>query len=298
MKKTFWGAALALTLAACLPETEHQQEEPVMAEAATPVFDETRLNAVLAMQSDEAKARFQYRHPKETLAFFGITPGMTVVEALPGGGWYSKILLPYLGEEGKLIGVDYSIDMRRHFGTSEEKLEALKTWPADWVAKAEEWRGEDSAQLGAFVFGSLPAELEGQADAVLLVRATHHLNRFDHLGGHFDIALADMMKVLKPGGVVGIVQHRAPEANEDSWANGDNGYLKKSLVMQRFMAAGFEFMGSSEINANSNDIPGSQDFVWRLPPSLSTSKEDPELRVKMQAIGESDRMTLLFRKPA
>ena len=261
-------------------------------------FDAVRLDVALAAQSEEAKARYQYRHPKETLEFFGIEPGMTVVEALPGGGWYTKVLLPYLGPDGKLIGVDYSLDMRAHFGRGQEYLDRLKTWKTDWVMQAEEWRNEDAAQLDAFVFGSMPEEMAGTVDAVLLFRATHHLNRFDHKGGHFGIALDDMMAALKPGGVVGVVQHWAPEGNDDQWANGDNGYLKKSLVVARFTEAGFELVGESNINANAKDVPIEGDYVWRLPPSLGTSKDDPELRAKMQEIGESNRMTLLFRKPA
>ena len=141
-------------------------------------------------------------------------------------------------------------------------------------------------------------QFAGTADAVVLFRAVHHLNRFDHMGGHFGVALEDMMAVLKPGGVVGIVQHRAPEGNDDQWANGDNGYVKQSLVIKRFTDAGFEFVGESELNANAKDQPTEEDFVWRLPPSLGTSKDNPELREEMTMIGESDRMTLLFRKPS
>lgn len=298
MRKILWGTALALALAACSQAEKSQHDSAEMMEISGAAFDAARMDMALAAQSDEAKARFQYRHPKETLEFFGITPGMTVVEALPGGGWYTKVLLPYLGGEGKVIGVDYSIDMRRNFGTSEEKLEERKSWAQDWVADAQDWRGEDSANLDAFVFGSMDESYAETADAVLLFRAVHHLNRFDHLGGHFGIAIEDMKTVLKPGGVVGIVQHRAPEGNDDQWANGDNGYVKQSLVIKRFTDAGFEFVGESDVNANPKDIPSEEDFVWRLPPSLGTSREDPELREKMKAIGESNRMTLLFRKPA
>lgn len=299
MNKVIYGVALAALLSACSQaEDGHQNTAEMMEEVSAPAFDAMRMETALAMQSEEMQARYQYRHPKETLEFFGIAPGMTVVEALPGGGWYTKVLLPYLGAEGKVIGADYSIDMRRHFGTSEERLEARKTWKSDWVAQAEEWRGDDSATLDAFVFGSIGDEYAGAADAVVLFRAVHHLNRFDHKGGHFGIALADMKKVLKPGGVVGVVQHRAPETHDDQWANGDNGYVKQSLVVKRFTDAGFEFVGEAEINANPKDQPTEEDFVWRLPPSLGSSKEDPELRERMKAIGESDRMTLLFRKPA
>lgn len=101
-----------------------------------------KLAAALDAQTDKAKARYQYRHPAETLTFFGIKPGMTVVEVLPGGGWYSKILLPYLGPDGLLIGADYNVDIYRHLGFwSEEELEAKKTWVETWTWRAEKnWR--------------------------------------------------------------------------------------------------------------------------------------------------------------
>ena len=110
-------------------------------------------------------------------------------------------------------------------------------------------------------------------------------------------ALGDMMTLLKPGGHVGVVQHRAPEDSPDEWATGDNGYVKQSAIVAAFEAAGFELAASSEVNANPKDQPTSDDFVWRLPPTLATSREDEELKAEMEAIGESDRMTLLFRKP-
>ena len=103
--------------------------------------------------------------------------------------------------------------------------------------------------------------------------------------------------ILKPGGVVGVVQHRAAESADDGWANGDNGYVKQSRIISVFESAGFELVETSEINVNPRDQPTQEEFVWRLPPTLGTSQEDEELRAEMEAIGESDRMTLKFRKP-
>src|SRR5690606_39749337 len=113
--------------------------------------DSARLAAVLAAQPDDVKARYEYRHPQETLEFFGIEPGMTVVEALPGGGWYSKILLPYLGKDGTLIGADYSMEMWPLFGgfATPEFIEKRKTWVTDAVEAAQEWRGEHGAKASA-----------------------------------------------------------------------------------------------------------------------------------------------------
>ena len=102
--------------------------------------------------------------------------------------------------------------------------------------------------------------------------------------------------MLKPDGLVGVVQHRAAVAGSASGTDGSRGYLVEAEVILMFEEAGFELVATSDINANPLDQPGVDDIVWRLPPSLATSKDDPELREKMQAIGESDRMTLLFRK--
>ncbi|MGB1139665.1 MAG: methyltransferase, partial [Halioglobus sp.] len=102
--------------------------------------------------------------------------------------------------------------------------------------------------------------------------------------------------MLADDGLVGVVQHRAPESATDEWADGSSGYLKQSAVIQMFNDAGFELVAESDINANPKDQPGADDIVWRLPPSLRGSKDNPERAAAMQAIGESDRMTLLFRK--
>ncbi len=260
--------------------------------------DPERLAAVLAAQPQSVQARYEWRHPQETLEFFGIEPGMTVVEALPGGGWYSKILLPYLGAEGQLIGADYSLDMYPLFGFfSDEILQSKKTWVADWTAEAEGWRGGDGAAVSAFVFGALPDDMKGTADAVLFIRALHNLNRFEPQGGFLTTALKNAYDVLKPGGVVGVVQHQAAEDKSDDWANGARGYLKKSTVIAFMQAAGFELVAESAINENPRDQPGEKDVVWRLPPTLSIEDGNEETADAMRAIGESNRMTLLFRKP-
>ncbi|MEZ5891626.1 MAG: hypothetical protein R3C58_00540 [Parvularculaceae bacterium] len=301
MKYLMMGAA-ALAIVACSqqkaaapavqePETEAAVEEHAMTASE-------KLDAVLAAQPDEEKARYQYRHPKETLEFFGVAPGMTVVDILPGEpGWYGNILVPYLGADGVVIGADYSLDMWAEFGgfVNAEFLENKKAFVADYIASVDAIRSEDGAQANGFQFGSVPDELAGTADVVLMVRAAHHFNRFDD-GKYFTEALADINKVLKPGGVVGVVQHRAQEDMPDDWAVGNAGYLKQSHVVELFENAGFELVATSEINANPADRPTVDEVVWRLPPSLGTSRDNPELKAEMQAIGESDRMTLKFRK--
>lgn len=257
-----------------------------------------KLDLVLASQSEETQARYAWRHPKETLTFFGIEPGMTVVEALPGGGWYTKILLPYLGTDGTLIGDDYELDMWPKFGFFDaETLEKKKTWATDWIADANSWGIDKAAHVDATVFGSLPHAYEGRADAVLFIRALHNLARFENDGGYLTTAIADTYKVLKPGGIVGIVQHEARPNMPDDWSKGDKGYLKKSFVIEQFENAGFELVGETDINNNAMDKPTVDDIVWRLPPTMYTVQDKSELQKKMKAIGESNRMTLKFKKP-
>jgi predicted methyltransferase len=316
-KTTLPGALLGatfLTLAACgdsgttpAPETSSAMVEPAAEAVAADVAKVTSapapaaasaLAAVLAAQPEDVQARYAYRHPLETLKFFGIEQGMTVVEVLPGGGWYSKILMAYLGEEGTLVGVDYDVDLWPLFGSmSEEAVAAKASWPETWVETAQGWGVEDAAAVAAFQFGAVPESMQGQADAVLFVRALHNLARFEDQGGFLSAAIADSYAVLKPGGVVGVVQHSGPEEYSDAWASGNNGYLKESMVIGKFEAAGFELVGSSDINANPADQPTEQDFVWRLPPTLGTSRDNPEAAAEFEAIGESNRMTLKFRKP-
>ena len=290
-------AAFAFT--ACAESTPMDQAAAPKAAAEVSAPESNPLSDILTSQPEEVQARYAHRHPAETLAFFGIEPGMTVVEALPGGGWYSKLLLPYLGEDGALIGASYTVDMRRLFGFySEERLKEMETWDTDWPANASTWIEGNNTPISAFFFGSMPEENAGSADAVLFIRALHNLARFEAQGSYLTSALADAYATLKPGGVVGIVQHQMREEAPDAWAEGNRGYLKQSFVVEQMEQAGFVSEGSSDINANPKDQPEDGDIVWRLPPSLMGSGDDPEAAAAMQAIGESNRMTLLFRKPA
>jgi predicted methyltransferase len=292
MRQLLLVSIMALGAAACAATGIDKSTNAEIENAAA-------LTAALDAQDDDAKARYQYRHPRETLAFFGVTPGMTVVDTIPGEpGWYGKILIPYLGADGKLVGADYSLEMWPLFTgfATEEFLEKKKTWTDQYIAAGEAIAGESGADIGAFVYGSAPDEMANTVDVVLMMRAAHHFNRFEE-GRFFTQALADIMKVLKPGGVVGVVQHRAQEDMPDEWAVGNAGYVKQSKIVSVFEAAGFEFDGASEINANPADRPTTEEFVWRLPPTYATSRDNPDLKAQMQAIGESDRMTLRFRKP-
>ncbi|PZN28938.1 MAG: methyltransferase [Proteobacteria bacterium] len=292
--------AIAIALAACSqepapPAASIADQSAAVAPGQT---SRERLAAVLEAQPEKERARYPYRHPQETLEFFGIEPGMTVVDTYPGEVWYTGILLDYLGAEGKVIGADFAPDMWARFGRFAPDPKEKETWVQDFIAKTEARRDAGDAAVGAIQYGAVPDELAGTVDVVLAIRVLHQFMRLEADGGYLTQALADMNKLLKPGGIVGVVQHRAPEDSSDAWATGEAGYVKQSAVIAAFEQAGFELVDSSELNANPNDRPTEQDIVWRLPPSLATSREDPALRAQMEAIGESDRMTLKFRKPA
>ncbi len=274
---------------------EAAKEPTVLETKGSEVMTKVSLSDILANQPEEAQQRFQYRNPNETIEFFGIEPGFAVLEALPGGGWYSKILQPFLGPEGKLIGVDYDYDMWPNFNFVDEAfLEKRKNWTQEWQQKANQWSSENGAPVEAYTFATLPQDLS--VDAVLFIRALHNLHRFEEKGEYLSKALKESYRVLKEGGIVGVVQHQVDEDRSDEWANGSRGYLKKSSLVKQFEAAGFTLVSESAINSNPKDQPGEEDFVWRLPPSLSTSKENEELKNQFLEVGESNRMTLLFKK--
>lgn len=261
--------------------------------AAVAGVDLARLDAVIAARSDADKERDASRHPKETVQFFGLEPGMTVVEVFPGSGWYTRVVAPYIGPRGKYCGANYSLVITekmmgdRWAGAKAAQEAWVATYPAETKAKLT-----DAPEICAYRIGSPPADLKAKVDAILFFRALHHLNRFDP--ANLDVAAAEAFSLVKPGGIVGVEQHRAPETASDAWAIGDAGYIKQSRAIEAFTKAGFVLEVSSEINANPKDQPTEQDVVWRLPPALAGPEET---RAARAAIGKSDRMTLLFRKP-
>ena len=259
----------------------------------SPVANGASLDSVIAGRSDADRARDQYRHPIQTLSLFEVEPGMTVVETLPGRGWYTRILVPYIGAGGRFFGANYEIGIfQRMFGDRWESRRAgIESWPQTFPAKAASY-SDSSPETGAFTIGQAPTELIGTVDRILFIRSLHHLNRFDR--SILDKAAAEAFALLKPDGIVGVVQHRAPELNDEEWANGSQGYLKQTRVIEAFKGAGFDLAATSEINANPKDMPTESDRVWRLPPSLRAEGEAREANL---AIGESDRMTLKFVKP-
>jgi predicted methyltransferase len=232
-------------------------------------------------RSDANRARDKYRHPVETLAFFGIQPTHTVVEIWPGGGWYTEILAPYLAGRGRLIVASPA-------GRGSEGIN--KRLDADPALFGKVERANFPTLLG----GS--GVRAGTADAVLTFRNVHNWG-----GGYMhpdkksysDEAFREMFAMLKPGGTLGIVDHRLPEsASADREKS--SGYIKVSTVRALAEKAGFEYVGASEVNANPRDKADWPDGVWTLPPALAKGDTDRE---QYLAIGESDRMTLKFVKP-
>jgi predicted methyltransferase len=254
------------------------------------------LAGVLASRSAEDRARDGARHPGQTLDFFQVKPGMTVAEGLPGGGWYTRILANYLGGDGVLYGVNYPDRLWPMLSFAKPE------WIAGRIAATGKFPAEvktftdNGISARGFTFETVPPEVEGTVDRALLIRALHNLNRFEEQAGTRTRALAAVHSMLKDDGRVGVVQHRAPASASEEWAVGNAGYLTQAAVVVMFEKAGFELVAESEINANPLDQPAGEDVVWRLPPSLRGSEDNPEQREAMLAIGESDRMTLLFRK--
>ncbi|MFC3711637.1 class I SAM-dependent methyltransferase [Sphingoaurantiacus capsulatus] len=259
-----------------------------VAQTAKPAAAKHDHNAMLldqaiagAHRSAANKARDPYRHPKETLAFFGIKPNMTVVEIAPGGGWYTEILGPYLANGGTLYAA------AANPAASERAAKSV----ADFKTKLAATPGTAKVQVTSFAkdhYANLaPA---GSADAVLTFRNVHNW----YSGGFAPDAFKAFYAALKPGGTLGVVEHRLPEARPDEQQK-TSGYMKRSEVVKLAEAAGFKLAGESEVNANPKDTADYPDGVWTLPPNYRLGDVD---RAKYAAIGESDRMTLKFVKPA
>ncbi len=234
-----------------------------------------------AHRSAANRARDQYRHPVETLSFFGVKPTDTVVEIWPMGGWYSEILAPYLAAKGKLIGA--------------QPLRAADRYAKFLATDAALYGKVGQASFPGFLGGTPVAP--GTADVVLTFRNVHNwrMGSGDPAKADYaEKAFREMFEMLKPGGVLGIVEHRLPET-ADAAREQSSGYLKTSTVRRLAEAAGFRFAGASEANANPKDTADYPKGVWTLPPSFAEGDTD---RARYAAIGESDRMTLKFVKPA
>ena len=253
--------------------------------ATLPAPDAALAAAVAGAWRDPANAaRDNYRHPAQTLAFFGLTPTQTVVEITPGGGWYSEILAPYLHDGGKYVAAVVDPAALAE-GKAREYPQRNKTALEEKFAAAPAQYGK-AAIVGfdpaAPVFGP-----ENSADTVVTFRNVHNWRGNNQAEGMFKGFFA----VLKPGGVLGVVEHRAKSDVPD----GDrSGYISEAQVIALAEAAGFKLASRSDINANPRDTADHPNGVWTLPPGNRHDDADKE---KYAAIGESDRMTLKFVKP-
>jgi predicted methyltransferase len=266
----------ATMIAACITTT------PFMASHA---FADAALDKVLAgdHRSEANKARDKFRNPKPVLAFFGVKPNSVVVEALPGGGWYTEVLAPYLRDQGTYIAL-WPATAERGIKAHNDRLAAR---PALYdKAKLATIRASNAAGAVPVVEGVAP----GSADVVVTFRNVHNLINPDVVDVYFR-AFFDM---LKPGGVLGVVDHRAkPDTNVKGMI--DSGYITEEYTIKRALAAGFKLDAKSDVNNNAKDTKDYPKGVWTLPPTLTEGEKD---RAKYLEIGESDRFTMRFVKPA
>lgn len=253
--------------------------------AATDEMTLLDLQTVLASEhrSDANVARDGWRNPLETLTFFGLRKDMTVVEMWPGSGrYYTEILAPLLRDEGVYFAANFDIN--------EKSFEALNSIKYFADKNAERPDLYDKMIVTAFSDTVPTIAPPGSADMVLTFRNIHNFTINQYVEDFF----AAMFTALKPGGVLGVVEHRGnPEVPQDP--RGMNGYINQDYAIQLAEAAGFVFEEASEVNANPRDIKDYPEGVWTLPPT-SHLKDTPENETYL-AIGESDRMTLRFRKP-
>ncbi len=228
--------------------------------------------------------RDQYRHPKETLAFFGLRQDMTVMEIWPGGsGWYTEILAPVLRDRGRYIAASWDPNF-----DSKYVQDNLKAYRAKLDARPDLYM---NVTLTALQFPTALAPVAaGSVDLVLTFRNIHNWMPRDADAPMF----AAMFAALKPGGTLGVVEHRALD-NVPQDPKARSGYVREDHVIALAETAGFKLIGKSEVNANAKDGRDHDQGVWTLPPSFRLGDKDRE---RYAAIGESDRMTLRFEKPA
>jgi len=270
--------ALLLAAAAC---TASPPDAPRAAAAAQPAA--SALDRALAgdQRSAADRARDAYRHPRETLEFFGLRDDMTVVELWPGGGWYTAILAPTLRERGTLIAAHFDPAKPGYYARSRAGFDALlASNPALYDrVKVVVLQPPETLDLG-------PAE---SADLVLTFRNLHNWMS----SGSLEAVLIEVQRVLKPGGTFGVVEHRAAVAADDATV-AKTGYVREAYAIAMAERVGLKLIARSEVNANPRDTKDHPEGVWTLPPTLRMGDKDKE---KYLAIGESDRMTLRFIKP-
>ncbi|MFQ6312659.1 methyltransferase [Lysobacter capsici] len=270
------------------PATKPAEPKPTTKPAAKPAGDvgSPSLRAAVAGSWRDPKnvARDGYRHPLETLTFFGAKPEQTIIEITPGGGWYSEILAPFLRERGKYVAAVVDPDTQSSDGARKYQTKAKATLEQKFAASPAQYDKVAIAAYDTFKPAFGPAD---SADLVLTFRNVHNWRS----AGQAEVMFRGFYDVLKPGGTLGVVEHRA---KADVPADDKSGYVGQAQVIALAEAAGFRLEAKSEINANPRDTKDYPNGVWTLPP---VNRHDAADDAKYQAIGESDRMTLRFRKP-
>ncbi len=272
--------ALLLAAAAALPAALHAAPEAPAASTADPAMAKVLADP----RRDGDRVRDPFRHPAETLAFFRIKPGMTVADYMPSSGWFTRILVPYLGDKGTYIGITAGTAT----ATAEMKPRLL-AFPGAFPGKAAGWTGVAAERIPAFTLDAVPPERKGTVDRVMIMREVHNMWPDNFLYND----LAAIRALLKDDGLLGIEEHRAKDDAPASYTLGTMGYMREADVIALIEAHGFRLVAKSEINANPKDSANWPDGVWTLPPVLTLKDKD---RAKYEAIGESDRMTLIFAK--
>jgi predicted methyltransferase len=232
------------------------------------------------------RARDAARHPVESMAFFRVGPEAKVGEYAPGGEWYSRFLGLYLGGKGDLVGLYFD---PASGAFSPDRQAGIRKAAAAYPADVAKFTGIDASRFAAYTLGAVPEGEKGTFDVILIPRMMHNLLNWNIA----DSEIKAMRALLKPGGLVGIEQHRAKADAPYSYTDGSKGYLREADVIRFMEVNGFTLVAKSEINANPKDTAAWPDGVWTLPPTYALKDKD---KAKYQAIGESDRMTLLFRK--
>ncbi|MGO1540119.1 MAG: class I SAM-dependent methyltransferase [Luteimonas sp.] len=292
MRPVLLTALLPFALAACAPsdgDTPATAEPAAEATTPAPADDaaqarDSSLEAMIAgdWRTPEFAERDRYRNPAQTLEFFGLQPGHTVVEITPGGGWYAEILAPYVREGGGYVAavVDpEAVDEDR----GDYYANSLATLEERFARDPEQF---DHAQVVRYDPAAPSFGEPGSADMVVTFRNVHNWLGADQAEGMFE----GFFQVLKPGGVLGVIDHRAADAGDFG-----DGYVGQDRMVALAEGAGFQLDAESEINANPADTKDHPNGVWTLPP---TNRHDDADAEKYADIGESDRMTLRFVKPA
>ena len=255
----------------------------------SPAVQASKLSSIIASEhrSEENRLRDKYRNPEEVIDFFGVEPSDNVLELWPGTGWYSEILAPYLKDTGNFFAATFNLD---NLNSGDKRDAYWSKIAKKYVEKMSDAGLYGDVRFATFDKGQIDGNIgEQEIDVALIIRSIHIWDERGELAS----GLSEVFRVLKPGGTLGIIQHRANSVSELA-STAVDGYMDERYVINAPEKAGFKLVASSEINRNLKDTKDHPKGVYTLPPTLAMGQTDRE---KYQSIGESDRMTLKFVKP-